>query len=115
MKGVYKMAKNRSSFGAVNNLFQTKETTKQEEHDVQHVQRDINAQEVHEVQENNSYLKKDTLKGTQGKKGYKLPRINMAFTPENHKYITFESRRRGLSATEFVNKIISEYKDRVGE
>lgn len=47
---------------------------------------------------------------TQGKKGYKLKRINMAFSDVNHAYITFESRRRGLSATAFVNEIIDKFR-----
>lgn len=49
------------------------------------------------------------LNETRGKKGAKLPRINMAFSTANHEYIKLESRRRGISATEFVNWLISEY------
>jgi hypothetical protein len=48
----------------------------------------------------------DTLHNTRGRKGHKLPRINMAFTPENHKFITFTSRQQGISATEYVNNLI---------
>ena len=48
---------------------------------------------------------------TQGRKGQKAKRINMAFSDENYEYITFESRRRGLSATAFVNSVITQYKD----
>lgn len=47
---------------------------------------------------------------TQGKKGQHAKRINMAFSDANHEYITKESRRRGISATAFVNQIIDEYK-----
>lgn len=47
---------------------------------------------------------------TQGRKGVKLKRINMAFSDDNYEYIRFESRRRGLSITQFVNQIIDEYK-----
>ena len=31
----------------------------------------------------------------------------MAFSDENHKWITMESRRRGISATQYVNDIIA--------
>ncbi len=47
---------------------------------------------------------------TRGRKGQKLKRINMAFSDLNYDYITFESRRRGMSATQFVNYIIELYK-----
>ena len=65
------------------------------------------AQEVHQVQE---MMPGRELGSTQGKKGQKLRRINMAFSDHNHSYITYESRRRGLSATAFVNLIIDEYR-----
>lgn len=43
---------------------------------------------------------------TQGKKGHKAPRINMAFSPDNHKWIKARSRQMGISATALVNAII---------
>ena len=49
------------------------------------------------------------LGSTQGKKGQHAKRINMAFSDGNHSYITRESRRRGLSKTQFVNMIIEKY------
>lgn len=49
------------------------------------------------------------LYSTQGRKGHKLKRINMAFSDPVYAYIKYESRRRGLSATHLVNSIISEY------
>lgn len=48
---------------------------------------------------------------TQGKKGQKLKRINMAFSDVNHYFITHEGRRNALSATAFVNKIIDKYRE----
>lgn len=47
---------------------------------------------------------------TQGKKGQKLPRINLGFSTENHNYLKFESRRRGLTITAFINLIIEEHR-----
>jgi hypothetical protein len=43
---------------------------------------------------------------TQGKKGQKLPRINMAFSPENLEYLQIISRVEGMSITEYVNTLI---------
>lgn len=93
------MARNKpSKFGVDDNLFER--NTQQ----VQEVQEDSHncTQEVQEV--------KKELGTTQGKKGQKLKRINMAFSDENHEYIVHESRKRGISATAFVNQIINEYK-----
>lgn len=69
------------------------------------------AQLVHEAQEVQEE-KQRPYGTTQGKKGQKAKRINMAFSDANHDYITKESRRRGMSATAFVNKIIDEYKEK---
>ena len=76
------------------------------------------AQEVQEVQEANSITQqvqyvqevKKEIGNTQGKKGMKLKRINMAFSDDNHDYITRKSRQMGISATAFVNLIIEQYK-----
>lgn len=62
-------------------------------------------QEVHEVIQ----LPKKEIGNTQGKKGMKLKRINMAFSDDNHDYITRKSRQMGISATAFVNLIIEQY------
>lgn len=48
---------------------------------------------------------------TAGRKGVKLPRINLAFTPENFEYIKAMSRAAGLSQTEFINRVISAHKE----
>lgn len=43
---------------------------------------------------------------TQGKKGMKAMRINMAFSPELHDYIKVMSNVKGQTITEFVNEIL---------
>lgn len=43
---------------------------------------------------------------TQGKKGMKLPRINLAFTPSNLDYIRVMAGIRGESMTKFVNRVL---------
>lgn len=45
---------------------------------------------------------------TQGKKGQKLPRINLGFSTENHEFLRKESRKQGLTITAFINQIIDE-------
>lgn len=47
---------------------------------------------------------------TQGKKGQKLKRINMAFSDLNYEFIKRESIRKGYTMTEFINHIIDSYK-----
>lgn len=43
---------------------------------------------------------------TAGRKGLKLSRINMAFSPDNYQYIQVMSKACGESLTQFVNRII---------
>lgn len=50
----------------------------------------------------------DTL-NTQGKKGLKAMRINMAFTPEIHDYIKIMSDLQGTTITSFVNAILMQH------
>lgn len=45
---------------------------------------------------------------TQGRKGVKAIRINMAFTPEIHDYIKTMARARGESVTQFTNYVFSQ-------
>ena len=48
---------------------------------------------------------------TQGRKGCKAIRINMAFTPDNHEFIKVMSRASGRTMTEMCNEIISAYRN----
>lgn len=47
---------------------------------------------------------------TQGRKGCKAIRINMAFTPENHEFIKVTARATGKTMTEFTNLVIERYR-----
>jgi len=47
---------------------------------------------------------------TQGRKGCKMARINMAFTPENHDFIKKASHYKMMNLTQFVNYIIETYR-----
>ncbi len=55
----------------------------------------------------------DELK-TQGKRGEKLDRINMAFTPENYDYIRTMSKLKGQTMTQFVNVLVAVERARNG-
>ena len=46
-----------------------------------------------------------------GRKGLKLPRINMAFSPENYEYIRRMARARGETLTTCLNWMIKEHRD----
>ncbi len=48
---------------------------------------------------------------TQGRKGCKAIRINMAFTPENHEFIKVLAKISGKTLTEFTNFVIEKYRE----
>ena len=48
---------------------------------------------------------------TQGRKGCKSVRINMAFTLSNYDYIRVMARVTGTSMTQFTNLILSQYRE----
>lgn len=49
---------------------------------------------------------------TNGMKGVKLPRINLAFTPSNYEFIQTLARVRGETMTDFVNYLIAEAREK---
>lgn len=100
------MALNRkSAFGAADGLFdKSKEDTDISTRSTRSTGR--YTQDVQEVHEK--------LPQTQGKKGAKAKRINMAFSDENHEWIKRESRRQGISATQYVNDIVAQERKRLG-
>ena len=48
---------------------------------------------------------------TQGRKGCKAVRINMAFTPDNYEFIRIMARISGQTLTEFTNTVITKYRE----
>ena len=48
---------------------------------------------------------------TQGRKGCKATRINMAFTPANHEFIKVMARATGHTMTEFTNMVVAAYRN----
>lgn len=96
--------KKTSKFGATEGL--TFENSVVEEPKVQQVQ------EVNTTSTSEEYKPKIEFGATQGKKGHKAPRINMAFTPENHEWLKTQSRKLGISATELANEAIKLIRER---
>jgi len=47
---------------------------------------------------------------TQGRKGCKQPRINMAFTTPNYKYLKQMAKLNGMTLTEFCNAVIEQHR-----
>ena len=54
--------------------------------------------------------RREALK-TQGRKGVKAIRINMAFTPSNHEFIKVMSKATGRTMTELTNQVIEAYRN----
>lgn len=48
---------------------------------------------------------------TQGRKGCKATRINMAFTPDNMEFVKVMARVNGQNMTEFTNFVIEAYRN----
>lgn len=47
---------------------------------------------------------------TQGAKGCKLPRINLALTPDHYQFVRSLSGASGMSYSDFINAVLEEYK-----
>jgi len=47
---------------------------------------------------------------TAGRKGMKLPRVNLAFAPDIYEYVKIMSKAGGMTYTEFINKILQAHK-----
>ena len=66
--------------------------------------------------ERKTYTEQETTEAlrnrrTAGKKGLKLPRINVGFTPDVYDYIQTMARVRGETMSDFVNYILRQYMD----
>lgn len=74
----------------------TEATAEPETQEVQHKREVYTEQQVQEMRQAGT---------TQGRKGCKAVRINMAFTPDIHEYIKTMARVRGESVTDFTNYV----------
>lgn len=60
------------------------------------------------AQEADDFLKS---RKTTGRKGVKLPRINLAFSPELYDYCRTMARAAGVSYTDFINTVLQQHMD----
>ena len=80
------------------------------------VQDEHEATEVLEVQEEQTdFIERQEALKTQGKKGAKAQRFNMAFTPSNLDFIRIMSKINGQTMTQFVNEIIDREREAQSE
>lgn len=107
------MARNKTSkFGAAEGLFVTQEQEAldvQNVYEVQEVQEEKNIKGTKMVQQVQDVH--EEMPATQGKKGAKAKRLNLAYSDANYEYISKESRKRGLTMTQFLNDIIATYRE----
>lgn len=66
------------------------------------------AQEVQHEQDAPRSTEEPALASTQGRKGAKLPRINMAFSPQNLEYLRIMAGLKGQSVTRYVNALVEQ-------
>lgn len=92
-----------------------------------HVAQEV--QEVQEVQEKQEKQRKprkrytpeeaqkilESGRNAKGLGGVKMPRMNMAFTPQNYDFIATLATARGQNYTEFVNHMVDLYREQYKE
>lgn len=114
------MAKKKDLQGAIKrgaDLFfsendETKET--HEEQEAQEVQETYKAQDVSDEQlqgvilDMQKQLEAQEEQRTQGRKGLKMPRMNMSFTPSNMEYLKIMAGISGITVTRYVNTLIEQ-------
>lgn len=78
----------------------------QEAQEVQETKRQYKPRREYTEQEKQQYMQQGK---TTGRKGLKMPRINLAFAPDIYEYIQIMSRVTGQSMTDYVNTILRQY------
>lgn len=85
--------------GAINKFF----TEAPQVHEEQH---------THDVHNTHDVQTSSKLQGTQGRKGQKLPRINMAFSNENMDYLRTMASATQTNVTAYVNMLVNQDRER---
>ena len=78
----------------------------QEAQEDQEIKRKYKPRREYTEQEKQEYMQQGK---TTGRKGLKMPRINLAFAPDIYEYIQIMSRVTGQSMTDYVNTILRQY------
>lgn len=61
------------------------------------------------VQEMQAHIEAQEARQTQGRKGFKMPRMNMSFTPSNMDYLKTMASIHSMSITRYLNHIIERH------
>lgn len=61
------------------------------------------------IQEMQAYIEAQETRRTQGRKGLKMPRMNMSFTPSNMDYLKTMAGINGMTITRFMNHVIEQH------
>lgn len=90
------------------------------QNDVSAKQRSGNAAKIakeHGVGEQSAQVVQDAQEAlkTQGKKGMKMPRINMAFSPSNIDFVRVMAAIKGQTMTQYVNALLDREREANGE
>ena len=86
----------------------TKTTIAQATQEAPKAQEKRKTRKTYTAQETADYLEE---RKSAGRKGVKLPRINLAFSPSLYDYITTMARAAGMSYTDFINMVLQQHKD----
>ena len=62
---------------------------------------------IYTEEEKQAYLKQGK---SSGRRGIKLPRINLAFTSDNYEYVQTMARATGQTMTAFVNQVLDQHR-----
>lgn len=87
----------------------------QHTHDAQEAQQPRRAQEASEaelkavIEQMQQSIEAQEARRTQGRKGLKMPRMNMSFTPSNMDYLRVMAGISGMTVTRFMNSIIEQH------
>lgn len=77
-------------------------------HDAQEAEQEVEQHPTHENPQEECPELRRTIR-TQGRKGKKKPRINMAFEPDIYEYVRDQAEREDKSLTQCVNDILYEH------
>lgn len=107
------MAKKKDLSGAINRgadlFFSANDAEAQE------AQQPYKAQEVPQeqlastVQDMQAFIEAQETRRTQGRKGLKMQRMNMSFTPSNMDYLKIMAGVNGMTITRFMNYLIEQH------
>ncbi len=89
-----------------------KSTIEQATQEMQPAQENRKTRRTYTEQEAQEFL---NAMNTTGRKGLKLPRINVAFAPDLYDYIRTMARAAGMNYTDFINTVLRQHMEENGD